>query len=145
MSARGSRRYPSRPLVGVGALIIRGDRIVLVERGKRPQKGKWSLPGGALETGETLAEGLSREVREETGLDVKPVRLVEVFERIVRDRRGRVEYHYVLLDYLCRVRAGRLRASDDSSDARWVPRTEIPRYQLTEGTLEVIERAFRLA
>jgi ADP-ribose pyrophosphatase YjhB (NUDIX family) len=145
MPSQKSRRYPQRPLVGVGALIIRGDRIVLVERGREPQKGKWSLPGGALETGETISEGLCREVQEETGLDVRLIQLVEIFERIVRDSRGDVEYHYVLLDYLCRVRAGRLRASDDSADARWVPRSEVHRYPLTEGTLEVIDKAFRLA
>lgn len=117
--------------------------MVLIERGHEPLKGYWSIPGGVVETGETLDEALRREVREETGLSVEPLTLVEVFERITRDRRGRPEYHYVLLDYLCRPRTGRLRAADDCSRARWVERRSLKRYRLTEGTLEVIEKAFQ--
>lgn len=129
--------------MGVGAIIFRRDRVLLVERGKPPLKGFWSLPGGAVETGERLAEGVRREVLEETGLVVKPVRLFTIFERIMRDDQGEAEYHYVLADYLCRVTGGTLEAASDVSRVEWVPRTALSRYKITEGTLPVIERAFR--
>lgn len=128
----------------MGALILRGDRIVLIERGRQPLKGYWSLPGGAVEAGEQVEEALRREVLEETGLQVEPRHLVEVFERITRDKSGRAEYHYVLLDYLCRLRGGRLRAADDAAGARWVRRGDLTDLRLTEGTLAVIERAFEM-
>lgn len=130
-------------MLGVGALILHRGRILLVERARAPQKGSWSIPGGVLEAGETLKEGLRREVREETGLEVEPLGIFEVFERILPDRRGRPEYHYVLIDFLCRVRGGRLAPGDDVSRAAWVSRSELDRYVLTEGTRAVIEKAFR--
>ena len=143
----GKRRYPKYPLLGVGGLVFRtsdaGREILLVERGRNPLKGYWSLPGGLVETGETLEEALLREVREETGLRVLPVRMFEIFERIMRDASGRTEYHYVLADYLCTVVGGRLRAGDDSSRVAWCTRARLGEYKLTEGTREVIERAFR--
>jgi 8-oxo-dGTP diphosphatase len=114
-----------------------------VERGKEPLKGYWSLPGGALETGETLEEGIMREVREETGLEVQPLGVLEIFERIMRDSQGAPEYHYVLIDYICRVTGGTLAAADDVSRVAWVPRRELPDYQITEGTLPVIEKGYR--
>jgi ADP-ribose pyrophosphatase YjhB (NUDIX family) len=95
-----------------------------------------------LEVGEYLGDAVRREVREETGLEVKPLVVVEVFERIMRDRAGKPEYHYVLIDYLCRVTGGELRPADDASGAAWVRRRDLPHYRVTEGTLEVIERAF---
>ena len=140
---RNGRRYPRRPILGVGALIFRRDRVLLVERGKSPLKGYWSLPGGAVETGERLEEGVRREVLEETGLVVKPVRLFTIFERIMRDKQGEAEYHYVLVDYLCRVTGGTLEAASDVSRVAWAPQTALSRYKITEGTLPVIERAFR--
>jgi 8-oxo-dGTP pyrophosphatase MutT (NUDIX family) len=136
------RRYPEHPIPGVGALIIDGDRILLVERGKEPLKGYWSLPGGVLEPGELLDQAVRREVLEETGLIVEPVETIEIFERIMRDSAGRVEYHYVLVDYLCRVTGGTLEASDDASRAAWFTRAELPALLLTEGTLPVIDKAF---
>jgi 8-oxo-dGTP diphosphatase len=117
--------------------------VLLVERGKPPLKGFWSLPGGAVETGEHLEEGVRREVLEETGLLVKPVRLFTIFERIMRDDQGEAEYHYVLVDYVCRVTGGALAAASDVSRVEWVPRTALSHYKITEGTLPVIERAFR--
>jgi len=138
-----SRRYPKRPILGVGALIFNRGRILLVERGKEPLRGCWSLPGGVLETGETLEEGVAREVREETGLHVKPVKLLEIFERIIRDASGAAEYHYVLLDYICRVTGGSLCAADDACGAAWVPRARLANYRITAGTLPVIEKGFR--
>jgi ADP-ribose pyrophosphatase YjhB (NUDIX family) len=116
-----------------------------VERGREPLKGYWSLPGGVLETGETLDQGIRREVREETGLVIEPLEVVEIFERIMRDEEGRPEYHYVLIDYLCRPAGGSLVAADDVSRAEWVGKRSVSGYHLTEGTLEVIEKAFDLA
>ncbi len=140
------RRYPNRPLVGVGALIIDQDKILLVERGNEPLKGYWSLPGGLLELGEKLDDAIRREVLEETGLIVEPLRLHEIFERIMpdssQDARAAPEYHYVLIDYLCRVTGGALHAASDASRAAWVPQQSLCQYRLTEGTLAVIERAF---
>jgi len=137
------RRYPKRPLVGVGAIILRRNRILMAQRGKEPLKGWWSLPGGALETGETLDTAVRREVLEETGLTVEPVRIFEVFERIMRDAAGAVEYHFVLIDYLCRVVAGVPRAGDDVCRVEWMRLEDLAGLQITEGTLGVIERAFR--
>ena len=140
------RRYPKHPLLGVGALIFtragRRGPILLVERGGKPLKGYWSLPGGLVEPGERLEEAVRREVQEETGLEIEPTRMFEIFERIMRDAQGRVEYHYVLADYVCKVVGGKLRAGDDVSRAEWARRSELDRYQITEGTREVIERTF---
>lgn len=126
----------------MGALILRKDAILLVERGKQPLKGYWSLPGGVLELGEQLGAAVAREVKEETGLDVEPVAVVEIFERIMRDKTGKPEYHYVLVDYFCKVKGGEVKAGDDSSNAAWVRRKDLASLKLTEGTLPVIERAF---
>jgi 8-oxo-dGTP diphosphatase len=139
-----SRRYPERPILGVGALIFQGLRILLVERGREPLKGYWSLPGGVLETGETLEEGIRREVLEETGLTVTTGAVVTIFERIIRDEQGAAEYHYVLVDYLCEVAGGKLQPGDDVSSAAWVSREELGNYRITEGTLPVIEKAFEV-
>jgi ADP-ribose pyrophosphatase YjhB (NUDIX family) len=136
------RRYPKRPLLGVGALIFGNDTILLVERGKEPLKGYWSLPGGLLELGEKLEAAVQREVLEETGLEVEPLGLFELFERIMPDPEGNTEYHYVLADYICRVTGGKLQAASDVSDVRWVPRRQLCDFRVTEGTLAVIERAF---
>ncbi len=103
-----SRRYPSRPFLGVGALIFEGAEILLVERAKEPLKGYWSLPGGIVETGEKLEDAIRREVREETGLEIDSLAMFEIFERIMPGADGKAEYHYVLIDYLCRVAGGQL-------------------------------------
>jgi 8-oxo-dGTP diphosphatase len=130
-------------VLGVGALIFDDQRrILLIERGGEPLKGWWSLPGGVLETGETLADGIRREVKEETGLIVEPEQMMEVFERIMRDPDGRAEYHYVLIDYICRVTGGSLCPADDCADARWTTREDCAGLPITEGTLAVIERAW---
>jgi ADP-ribose pyrophosphatase YjhB (NUDIX family) len=137
------RRYPKHPLVGVGAILLNRDRILMAQRGKEPLKGWWSLPGGALETGESLADGVRREVREETGLEIRPLGVLEIFERIMRDSNGEAEYHYVLIDYVCRIIGGTLCAGDDVCRVEWVRRSELVKLQITEGTLGVIEKAFR--
>ena len=136
------RRYPKRPIVGVGALIFRRGKILMAQRGKEPLKGWWSLPGGALELGESLDAGVRREVREETGLEVLPLKVFEIFERIMRDAAGEPEYHYVLIDYVCRVTGGTLQAGDDVCAVAWTAREGLKELQITEGTLAVIEKAF---
>lgn len=125
-------------------MIFRRNSILLVERAGNPLKGYWSLPGGLLETGETLEAGVEREVLEETGLIVKPVKFYGLFQRIMRDAKGRAEYHYLLADYVCKVVSGTLQAGDDVSRVEFVPRTRLKEYTMTEGTLAVIEEAYAL-
>jgi 8-oxo-dGTP diphosphatase len=136
------RSYPDRPLVGVGAVIIDGERALLVKRGGEPLKGQWSIPGGLVEVGESLRDAVIREAREETGLDVEPGKVVEVFERIHRDTNGKTEYHYVLIDYLCRKVSGEARAGSDAAELRWVRLSELASMELTEGAEKVIRKAF---
>ena len=143
MALLDDRRYPQRPIIGVGAIILKRDRILMAQRGKEPLKGSWSLPGGALETGESLADGVRREVREETSLDIRPIGVLEIFERIMRDASGAPEYHYVLIDYMCRIIGGTLAPGDDVCAVEWVRCRDLPKLQITEGTLAVIEKAFR--
>lgn len=126
----------------MGALIVDGDRIVLNERGQEPLKGQWSLPGGLVEVGENLEDAIRREVREETGLEVEVLRVATVFERIQHDEAGRVEYHFVVVDYLCRATGGTLEAGDDASRVAWVHREDLDRYELAEGTRGVIEKVW---
>jgi len=140
------RRYPKHPLVGVGALIFtqagRRGPILLVERAGKPLKGYWSLPGGLVESGELLEDAVRREILEETGLRVEPVRFYDFFERIMRDDQGRAEYHYLLADYICKVVGGELRPASDASRAKWVRRSELDQYKITEGTRAVIEKVY---
>src|SRR5512143_3082680 len=110
-----SREYPERPLIGVGSIIVREGRVVLIKRGHPPLEGEWSIPGGVLEVGETLREGVIREAHEETGLVVEPLDLLGVFDRVLRDAKGQVLYHYVLVDFLCRITGGELHAAGDAA------------------------------
>jgi ADP-ribose pyrophosphatase YjhB (NUDIX family) len=132
------REYPTAPLVGVGAVIVRDGSVLLVQRGTEPALGRWSIPGGLIEVGEALAEAVVREVREETGLDVEPVELIELLDRIHRDG-NRIRYHYVIADYLCRVAGGTLKAASDAAAVRWVEPEEWNRLdaenQAVEGAL----------
>ena len=164
------REFPDHPLVGVGGAVIHRNRVLLIRRGGEPLKGEWSIPGGLVELGEELPEGARRELREETGLEVEPVEIVAVFDRIMYDpakrsptaertlhptpkqkshsrgkeggRRRRVRYHYVIVDYVCRVKRGRLTPGSDVVDARWVRREDLPKYHLTEMATWVVHRAF---
>jgi ADP-ribose pyrophosphatase YjhB (NUDIX family) len=139
------RQYPTRPLLGVGALIFRRNKVLLVERGKAPLKGYWSLPGGLVEAGERLEDAIRREVMEETGLMVKGTKFAEIFERIMRDGDGRIEYHYVLADYVCKVAPGEPKAADDASRAEWFRVDRLGDLLLTAGTGEVIERVWAVS
>jgi len=136
------RDYPDRPIVGVGAVIVRGDQVVLVRRGNEPNRGAWSLPGGMVELGEKLRQAAEREAREETGLDVEAGEVLEVFDSIIPDASGKTQYHYVLVDFLCRVKAGELRAAGDASEARWVKRDELPEFKISEMVTRAIGKAF---
>ena len=121
------RKYPPRPVVGVGAVIVHDDRVVLIKRKYEPLAGRWSLPGGTLELGESLEAGVAREIVEETGLDVEVGPVVEVFDRILLDAEGRVQYHFVLVDYLCRPIGGHLLAGSDVDDGVWVATSDLGR------------------
>ena len=134
------REYPPQALVGVGALIVQNGRVVLIKRGKAPLLGEWSIPGGLLELGETTRQGAEREAVEETGLVVRATELLGVFDRIVPDG-DRTLYHYVLIDFLCEVVSGELKASGDAADARWFTREEVSGLALPEDTREVIRLA----
>jgi len=139
------RAYPQAPVAGVGAVVVHDGQVLLVRRGREPLRGRWSLPGGVLELGETLVEGVGREVFEETGLRVVTLGMVETFDRIHRDAEGRVLYHYVLVDFLCHVEGGELRSGDDADEVCWVSRKDaVPGgpYQLEALTSAVIEKAF---
>jgi 8-oxo-dGTP diphosphatase len=141
------REYPSAPLVGVGAVVVEEGRVLLVRRGRDPLKGHWTLPGGVLELGESLAAALAREVMEETGLAVEPVELVDLVDRIYREG-DRVRYHYVIADYLCRVTGGALQAGSDADAVRWVEHTEWNSHgalALDPVTVRVIEMGWRRA
>jgi 8-oxo-dGTP diphosphatase len=143
-SAAASRQYPARPIVGVGGVVLIDGRVLLVKRRFEPLAGRWSLPGGALEVGESLAEGLARELKEETGLDVDVGPVVDVFDRITRDPDGRTRFHYVLIDYVCRPRGGDPVAGSDVSEVALADVDDLSRFDLTPKALEVIARALAL-
>lgn len=164
------REFPDHPLVGVGGVVIHRNRVLLIRRGSEPLKGEWSIPGGLIELGEELREGARRELREETGLAVEPLEVIAVFDRIMgsagkrgadtirrktgepaslisgsspaRRARCRIRYHYVIIDYACRLKGGRLTPGSDVVDARWVRRQDLPEYHLTKMATAVVDRAF---
>lgn len=139
-----TRQYPERPIVGVGAVIVDAGKVVLVRRRYEPLAGRWSLPGGTLELGETLETGAAREMREETGLRVEVGPIIEVFDRIMLDEERRVQYHFVLVDYLCRPVGGELRAGSDVDAAVLVAPASLGAYDLTAKARAVIARALEL-
>ena len=141
-----SRAYPDRPFVGVGAVIVdEAGRVLLVKRRFEPLAGQWSLPGGAVDVGETLEACVIREMREETGLDVEVGRVIEVFDRIMHDDEGRVQYHYVLVDYVCRPVGGALTAASDVADVAWVDVAALGDFHLTDKAIAVIGQGISLA
>jgi 8-oxo-dGTP diphosphatase len=140
-----SREYPERPMVGVGGVVISNGRALLIRRGGPPLEGQWSIPGGMLEVGETIIEGVRRELAEETGIEVRVGELIEVFERINLDSSGRTKYHFVVLDYLCEAIRGEARAGSDVTDVAWATPSELEKYSLTETATRVILKAFEMA
>jgi len=135
------RRYPAAPLVGVAGVVYGKGKVLLIKRGKAPGIGEWNIPGGLVEVGEKLEEAVKREIREETGLSSVVQSLLEVSDRIIRDESGKVKYHYVLLDYLCRPVGGFLEPSSDAADARWVTRQGLSDMDLPDPILNVLKKA----
>ncbi len=135
-----SRLYPERPIPGVAALTLRGREVLLVERGKAPARGLWGLPGGAVEVGETLEEGVAREVLEETSVVIKPVELLTIFNSINRDDEGKVRTHFILFEYFCEYVSGDVVAGDDAPDARWVSIDDLDSINIMKFTRDFIEK-----
>ena len=142
MHAPMQREFPETPLVGVGSIIIEDSRVLLVKRAHPPLQAQWSIPGGVLEVGEQVREAAIREAREETGLTVEPGELLGVYDRILRNAEKRVQYHYVLIDFLCRRVAGDLAAASDAAEVQWFNKQELAGLKLAEDTLDVIQKGF---
>jgi len=139
------RDYPEQPIIGVGAVIVEGGRALLVRRATEPLKGEWSVPGGMLELGEKLRDGVRREALEETGVAVEVGEILDVFDSIFTDVQGRTQYHYVLIDYLCRPIAGEARVGSDVSDVRWVSVEALPAMALRESIEQVVRKGLSRA
>jgi 8-oxo-dGTP diphosphatase len=149
---KSSREYPERPLVGVGGVVIYESRALLIKRGSEPLRGAWSIPGGTLEVGETLTEGVARELLEETGLVVRVGPLIEVFERIdaaapKRTVNGveRPRYHYVIVDYLCARLSGEARPGSDVTDVAYAREGELARFGMTDTAMRILRQAFAMS
>lgn len=138
------REYPKSPIPGVAAVIFSEDSVLLVRRGKDPSRGSWGLPGGAVELGETTKEAVIREVMEETGLEVEPIKFITIFDSISRDKNDKVRYHYVLCEYLCRLLGGNLRASSDVQEAMWIRLDELDTFDVRDGTRRFIKQVRRV-
>ena len=136
-----SREYPAEPRVGVGAVVLDGDRVLLVKRGRPPALGKWSLPGGLVHLGETTRDAVLREVAEECGLAITVAGVAGVVDRVTRDAAGRVKYHYVLVDYLAFPEGTRVAPGSDAADVRWVEVDRLGELDTTEGLLDMVRRA----
>ncbi len=140
-----SREYPDHPRVGVGAVVLHENRVLLVKRGQPPALGKWTLPGGLVHLGETTREAVVREVGEECGLAIRVADVAGVVDRVIRDEAGRIRYHYVLVDYLAFPEATRVVPGSDAADVRWVEIDRVAELDTTEGLLDMIRRAQALA
>lgn len=139
------REYPDCPRVGVGAVVLDRGRVLLVRRGGQPSSGRWSLPGGLVELGETTADAVRRELREECGIDITVAGLAGVVERVTRDAEGRVRYHYVLVDYLAFTDTDAVVAGTDAAECRWVEIERVSELDVTDGLIDMIRRAVALA
>lgn len=138
------REYPKNPILAVGTVVFKDDHILLIQRNKPPKATQWSIPGGAQDLGETLKEASAREVKEETGVDIKNITLVDVVDYIKKDDQGKILYHYSLVDYMADYDGGDLIAGDDALNPKWVPISEIASYKLWEATVKLIEDAARI-
>ena len=139
------RKYPKRPILGVGGLIFNGDELLLIKRGKDPGRGRWAIPGGAVKAGETLAEALAREMMEEVGLTVEVGPLVEMVERVFRDEDGRVMYHYVIMDYLCLPGPETPKPGSDAAELKYVPPEQWTDYGLPAFSIRILEKGRQMA
>ena len=139
------REYLERPIVGVGGVVIRDERTLLIRRVSAPLEGEWSIPGGMLELGETILEGVQRELLEETAIEVRVLDLIELFERVTGDGAGKTKYHFVILDYLCEAVRGEAQAGSDVTDVAWARESELSEYSLTPTATRVIQKPFELA
>ena len=142
MGEKRGRKYPGRPLVGVGAVVFKNNSVLLVRRGKEPRAGQWSLPGGAQKLGETVFQAVYREVREETGVEIEILGLLDVIDSISTGSRGEVEYHYTLVDVAAAWRAGALIAGGDAVEATWALRPALVDHDLWSETVRIIDLAF---
>lgn len=145
------REYPERPIVGVGGVLIEDGKALLIRRGSEPLLGQWSIPGGTLELGETIVEGVARELLEETGIAVKVLDLIEVFERInpysapeSREPAPRPRFHFVVVDYLCEKISGEARAGGDATDVAYATEEELPNFEMTETAMRILRKAFAM-
>ena len=136
------REYPNRPIVGVGAVILQDEKIILVKRRAEPGRGRWSIPGGTVHVGEKVRDATIREAKEESGLDIEIIddRPMDVFDSIITDDRGRVQYHFTLLEFLAKSKGGTLAAAEDAADARWVSLDEVKKYDLTNSFRTFFEK-----
>lgn len=139
------REYPQRPIIAVGGVVIQGGRVLLIRRGQPPLEGRWSIPGGILEIGETITAAIERELKEETGVSVRVMGLLEIYEKVLRDSDNRAQYHFVILDYLCEFVGGTAEAAADVTDTAWVAEEDLEKLQLTSAALRVVKKAFALA
>lgn len=138
-----AREYPAHPVVGVGAVVVRDGRALIVRRAHEPRKGEWSLPGGLLDLGESLVDGAKREVREETGLEVEVGVIVETFDRVHRDDDGRIRYHFVIVDFVCHSAAGEAVAGSDAEAVAWVSEDELDAYGVNAHAAAVIRKGLK--
>jgi 8-oxo-dGTP diphosphatase len=135
-----AREYPAHPVVGVGAVVVRGDRALIIKRAHEPRKGEWSLPGGLLELGESLADAARREIKEETNLDIEVGPIIETFDRVHRDDQGRIRYHFVIVDFVCWSDSGEAVPGSDADGVAWVTAPEIDQYKVNAHAAEVLRR-----
>jgi len=134
------KEYPKQPIVGVGAIIIHDGKMLIVKRGSDPGKGKWSVPGGLVELGETVKEAVEREVLEECNLKVEASHLIDIVDNIIRDKNGRIKYHFIILDFFAKLRGGKLKPNSEIIEAKWVPIDEVEKYDLTNTFREFMKR-----
>ena len=135
-----SRRYPDRPLVAVGAIVAENGRVLMARRGKEFSYGLWSVPGGAVHLGEDLKAAARREIKEELGIEVDLTDVIEIMERVTRDAEGRIQYHYVVIDYLARHVGGEPTPSPEALEVRWIAPEDFPKYEMTRGTADIVLR-----
>ncbi|MGB6875641.1 MAG: NUDIX hydrolase [Candidatus Acidiferrales bacterium] len=140
--ATESREYPERPIIAVGGVVIHDSQILLIRRGQPPLEGRWSIPGGILEIGETIAEGIERELKEETGIQVRVLDLIEIYENVLRDKENELQYHFVILDYLCEFVEGTARPGGDVTEVVWASEQQLESLSVTGAAKRVIRKAF---